>query len=197
MSYYGYIVSSLNKDLLFVFGNHNLKEISNYRREYRKIQGFRHPLGEIHNTYGSTYICDRVVEKQGIIIAGLGGSYVYNKGKNQYSELQMFLKILRLFPFLLFNRIFKGRWLDILVTHAPVRGVNDGTDRCHRGFTVFRWFHRIFKPEYHLHGHIHLYDLNTERKSRFLGTTVINVYNSYILEVNSAYDKQYLHKSEG
>ena len=140
--------------------------------------------GSIRNTYGSTYIGDRVVKKKGLLIAGLGGSYKYNNGKNQFTEFQMSLKILRLFPVLLVNRITKGRWLDILVTHAPVRGVNDREDMCHRGFKVFRLFLRLFKPKYLLHGHIHLYDINAERETRLYSTKIINVYNSYILEVN-------------
>ncbi len=183
LSYYGFIVSSLNKKLLFVFGNHNLKEISNYRKEYRHLRNHIPSLGIMENSYGSTYIGDRLVKEHGLIIAGLGGSYSYNGGRNQFTEVQMFFKILKLLPQMVFNRIFLGRWLDILVTHAPPKGINDGDDRCHRGFWVFRLFLRLFKPRYHLHGHVHLYDLNAEREKTFCRTRVINIYNQYMLEV--------------
>jgi len=197
LNYYGYIVSSLNKSLFFVFGNHNLKEISRFRREYSLDSEGNVPFGMLRRTYGSTYIGDRVIKKNGLLIAGLGGSYSYNKGKNQYSEFQMALKILHLLPPLVINRVFRKRWLDILVTHAPVRGINDREDLCHRGFKVFRLFLKIFKPMYHLHGHVHLYDLNAKREIRFCQTTIINVYESYILEVNLEDVKQHLYKSKG
>lgn len=196
LSYYGYIVSSLNKNLFFVFGNHNLKEIYNFRKEYASDTEGRVPLGILQRTYGSTYIGGRIVREKGLLIAGLGGSYSYNKGMNQYSEFQMTLKILTLLPSLIINRIFRKRWLDILVTHAPVRGINDGEDLCHRGFKVFRLFIRLFKPMYHLHGHVHLYDLNTKRETQFGETTIINIYESYILEVNLEDVKQHLYKSK-
>ncbi len=196
LSYYGYIVSSLNKRLFFVFGNHNLKEIYHFRKEYASDTEGRVPLGILQRTYGSTYIGGRVVKEKGLLIAGLGGSYSYNNGMNQYSEFQMTLKILTLLPSLIINRIFRKRWLDILVTHAPVRGINDGEDLCHRGFKVFRLFLRLFKPMYHLHGHVHLYDMNTKRETQFGETTIINIYESYILEVNLEDVKQHLYKSK-
>ncbi len=184
LNYYSFIVSSLNKPLLFVFGNHNLKHIAEYRIEYRSAMPPSKALGLTPGTCGSTYIGDRVLRIQGLLIAGLGGSYNYNGGRNQFSEAGMFFKIIKLLPSLLFNRIFRGRWLDILVSHAPPYGINDREDRCHRGFKTFLVFLKIFKPLYHIHGHIHLYDINEKRVSHFHDTEVINVYNNYILEVH-------------
>jgi Icc-related predicted phosphoesterase len=122
------------------------------------------------------------VQKEGsLLIAGLGGSMRYNKGKNQYTETQMFFRICRLIPALILNRIFRGRFLDILLTHAAPRGIGDREDPCHRGFKSFLWFMKLFKPRYLVHGHIHLYDLSDVRSSRYENTTVINAYGHILL----------------
>ncbi|NQT60217.1 MAG: metallophosphoesterase [Bacteroidetes bacterium] len=184
MRYYGFIVSMLNKPLYFIFGNHDLKFLKRFKK--KDTVDYEQP-NETHyykNYFGSTYISDKVVrdKKTGLILAGLGGSMKYNRGENQYSNSQMYAKIFRLFPKLLFNRIFHGRWVDILVTHAPPFGIHDGEDACHTGFKAFLWFMRKFQPEYLLHGHVHLLDINQKRESVYENTQVINVYSRYILE---------------
>jgi uncharacterized protein len=184
LPYYGFIVSSLNKPLAFVFGNHNLGEFKNYRKEYNDSGECIGTSCIPRKSYGSIYIGGKVKTINGIIIAGLGGSMKYNNGQNQYTELGMFFFMLRLFPKLLFNRIFKGRFLDILLTHAPPFGIHDKpNDRCHRGFKVFLWFMRKFKPKYLIHGHIHLYDMNAKRVSYYKNTTIVNCYGHVLLEI--------------
>ena len=86
-------------------------------------------------------------------------------------------------PQLLWNRIFHGRYLDILLTHAAPLGINDRNDPCHKGFKVFLWFMKAFKPQYLLHGHIHLYDINCPRVAQYKNTKVINIYSRYELEL--------------
>ena len=87
----------------------------------------------------------------------------YNQGDHQFTESEMFFRILRMVPHLCWNRIRYGRWLDILITHAPPRGIHDKEDTCHTGFKAFLWFMRCFKPAYLLHGHVHLIDMNEQR----------------------------------
>ena len=183
-NYYNYIVSMLNKPLYFVFGNHNLKYLPFYRKSFQNAMEkgfedkFHTPAG------GGIYVGDSVVylKKYRLIIAGLGGCRCYNKGPNQFSEFQMFCKIIRLLPRMLWNRVVHGRYLDILLTHAAPRGINDKDDPCHKGFRVFLWFMRKFSPKYLLHGHIHLYNLNTPRMANYKNTKIINVYSRYELE---------------
>jgi len=107
----------------------------------------------------------------------------YNGGNNQFSEAGMFFEMCRLFPMLILNRIFRGRFLDILLTHAAPRGIHDREDPCHRGFKIFNWFMRVFKPRFLVHGHIHLYDLSEVRVTRYAETTVVNAYSRYVLTV--------------
>ena len=184
LKYYGFIVSSLNKPLLFVFGNHNLKSLRRYRYKNDQLN-IEKPdtITNLSPSYGSIYLGDKVKTIKSLLVAGLGGSIKYNNGPNQFSEFEMTLKVLKIFPRLLFNRIFHGRWLDILLTHAPPRGLGDREDRCHQGFRIFRTFLKFFKPRYLLHGHIHLYDINAPREIRFMETNIVNIYEHQIIEI--------------
>ncbi|HUX52623.1 MAG TPA: metallophosphoesterase [Spirochaetia bacterium] len=185
MEYLGFIAGSMNRDLYFVFGNHNLKKLSLFKghtSNYDVEDTLPHPA--LNNYYGSTYIGGRIVKtKQGLLIAGLGGSMLYNGDENQFTDFQMFWKITRLIPRMLWNKMVHGRYLDILLTHAPPRGIHDRADPPHRGFESFLWFMRWFKPRYLLHGHIHLYDLNAQRITSYHETAVINVYDHYVLNI--------------
>lgn len=183
MNYLGFIASTLNRPVLFVFGNHNLKHLELFKRPQHFLRdGIRENFHTV-NFFGSTYIGDKHYRHKGVLIAGLGGSIRYNEGKNQFTNFQMFLKILKLVPGLVYNRIIHGRWLDILLTHSPPYQLNDRDDPCHKGFRVFRNFMRVFKPAYLLHGHVHLYDQNAERETRYHQTRIINVYDHYVLDV--------------
>ena len=74
-----------------------------------------------------------------------------------------------------------GRYLDILITHSPPFGIHDDEDPAHRGFKAFLRFMARFRPRYLLHGHRHVYRPEP-CKTRYLGTEVINVYPSELVE---------------
>ena len=176
MDYLDFIISTLNKPLYFITGNHHTAE---YPNDNSGGMGF----GIEIYSYGATYIDARVKHEEGLLIAGLGGSMRYNRGENQFSDFQMNMRILKLLPALVFNRLFRGRYLDILLTHASPLGIHDREDKCHRGFKCFLWFMRIFKPRYLVHGHIHLYDLSEVRTTKYCDTLVVNAYSHYLLEM--------------
>jgi len=184
MDYLDFIVSTLNKPLLFVFGNHHTEDYSFYETGIAKNNAASYE-GEhdylIHSS-GATYASAKVRYEEGLIVAGLGGSMRYNRGENQFTEFQMKLRILKLLPALLFNRVFRGRYLDILLTHASPLGIHDKNDKCHKGFKSFLWFMRVFKPKYLIHGHIHLYDLSEVRTTKYCDTMVINAYSHYLID---------------
>jgi Icc-related predicted phosphoesterase len=183
LNYYDFIMSTLNKPLLFVFGNHNLKGMEHFR-------GVSEALGrsslrrEVEApATGAVHINGRVRREKGVLVAGLGGSRWYNGGENQYTDTQIYLRLVLLAPRLLLNRLRFGRYLDVLLTHAPPLGVHDGQDPCHRGFKALLWFMRVFKPRFLVHGHIHLYSGESVRVSRYGQTTVVNAYEHALIEV--------------
>jgi len=169
LDYLDFIVTNLNKPLMFVFGNHHVEELANDDKP-----GIC--------SFSSTHLGSKIRREAGLIVAGLGGSMRYNRGANQFTEFQMYGEIIKLIPALLFNRLFRGRYLDILLTHAPPKGIHDKPDKCHRGFKAFLWFMKMFKPKYLVHGHIHLYDLQDVRRTRCMKTEVINAFGHYIIE---------------
>jgi Icc-related predicted phosphoesterase len=182
MDYLEFIVSSLNKPLLFVFGNHHLKEYSYYVNGRSLID---YDITQSEHSSGTIHVGAKVRREEGLIIMGLGGSMRYNRGENQFSNFEMSCQIIKKLPALLFNRIFRGRYLDILLTHAAPEGIHDKEDPCHRGFRAFLWFMRTFKPGYLVHGHIHLYDFSTVRVTRYYQTTVLNAFGHYVIDTRS------------
>ena len=187
MKYYGFIVSSLNKTLYFVFGNHHLEDFGLFRKTgERNSASLQDGSMLTQNFYGSTYLGNGKIirdKKTKLLIGGVGGCLRYNNGKNQYSELEMTMLLIKMIPGLLLNKLLHKKYLDILVTHAPPFGIHDREDRCHTGFKCYLWFMRTFKPRYLLHGHVHLIDLNENSITRYHDTDIINVYSRYLLTI--------------
>lgn len=125
----------------------------------------------------------RVVSIEGVLVGGLEGSPRYNDGPFQSGEFEMWLAILRMLPALVVNRIWRGRFIDVLVTHAPPRGIHDRSDPAHLGFVAFRTFLRWFRPRYHVHGHTHVYDSRTVTQTQFGNTTVVNAYGARTIDL--------------
>ena len=80
--------------------------------------------------------------------------------------------------------IWWRRGVDVVITHAPPRGIHDGEDLCHQGFTCFRWLIRKYRPRIFLHGHIHAYFRDASERTSIIDTTqVINTYGYHVLEI--------------
>lgn len=183
LRYYDYIMTIMGKDLYYVYGNHNLEQ---FKENVLKVQTPSHNPFNSNFAYhfGGNLIEGKCIydKRSDLIIMGLGGSMLYNNGLSQYSEKQMKWRINKLIPRLLFNKQKYGRYVDILVTHAPVFGMGDGIDICHRGFECFKTFIDKYRPKYLLHGHIHLFDENENRFYQYGDTTIINVYKSFVID---------------
>ncbi len=138
--YLEFLVDAVGAPLLYVPGNHD-RPVEAEERVIRAPQGCVNVDG-------------RVVEVAGLIVLGLGGSRRYSpKGENQYTEGQMRRRVLRLFPKLWWNAHSRGRAVDILLTHAPPRGIHDAEDPAHQGFETFLGLIKRWRPRLHLHGH--------------------------------------------
>ncbi|MBN2554134.1 MAG: metallophosphoesterase [Spirochaetales bacterium] len=187
MSYYDFIMSTLNKPLLFVFGNHNLRYMPLFTGRADSVPRSRFSTHGYDGWLptGAVHIGSRVRREKSVLVAGLGGSLWYNGGENQFREFQIALRIVKLLPRLLYNKLRFGRYLDILLTHAPPFGIHDREDRCHRGFKTFLWFMRVLRPKYLVHGHIHLYSASELRMSRYQQTTVVNAYDHVVIDVQT------------
>jgi Icc-related predicted phosphoesterase len=177
--YISFIVSILNKPLYYVLGNHDDETAASRGEEYSLARVY----DSVANATGAIDAGSRVRNEEGLIIAGIPGCMRYNRGRNQYTEFQMWLKAFALAPRLFLNKIFKGRAVDVLLTHAPPKGIHDRNDLCHRGFASFLWLMRVFKPRYLIHGHIHLYDLNDVRVSDYRGTSVVNAFGHCLVNM--------------
>ncbi len=128
---------------------------------------------------GCDCIDDAIVVYNGIRILGLGGCLRYHPGEHQYTDDQMRHRIRRLR-----RKLKRLGGVDIVVTHAPPRGVGDAEDPAHWGFEAFRELLEEFKPMYLLHGHVHLsYGSDNIRLRHFGDTQVINVSERYVLDV--------------
>jgi len=172
-SYYlEFIVSMLNVPLIHVPGNHD--PVSPAPEFGLSLHGCPNNIDGL------------VIEERGLLIAGLGGSIRYRPdGVNQYTQGEMARRILAMTPRLLWNRIRYGRFLDILVTHAPPRGTHDAEDPAHVGFAPFNRFIARFRPRYLLHGHAHVYRHDAVTSTRVGQTTVVNVYPYRVIELES------------
>lgn len=159
--YLEYLVTMAQCPLLYVRGNHD----SAYDRNP--------PLG-------CDDIDDRIYDFKGLRILGLGGSMRYREGSDMYTEEEMKKRIQKLRATITLHNGF-----DILVTHAPAYGYGDAPDLPHQGFECFNDLLRQWHPKYMVHGHIHkTYGSGFQRVlNHQTGTTIINAYGSYYLEI--------------
>jgi len=171
--YIEYIVSMVNRPCYYVFGNHG-REVEYQGGDWRQKA----------EPQGATNLHTRTVREGPLLLAGLEGSIRYNNAPRfQYTDSEMWGNVAQLIPQLMVNRMCHGRWLDVLVTHSPPRGIHDEEDRAHQGFRSFLKFMHWFKPRYLLHGHIHLYRQDTIWRSHYGKTEIINVYPYRILDL--------------
>jgi len=169
-SYYlEYIISSLDSPLFHVYGNHSIPET---RGDHN-----------IPNSSGTVDLHCRMIAYKGYTFAGVEGSLRYNSGPYQYSQTEMWLNVIRLVPALLRNRYAYGRYLNVFVTHAPPWGIQDQSDLPHQGIKAFRWLLSVFQPDYHLHGHIHVYRPDMVTESNLGKTRILNVYGYRKIEI--------------
>jgi Icc-related predicted phosphoesterase len=160
--YLDYLVSKFDVPLYAIHGNHDAPP---------PLEG-----SAAFNGCGANWIGGSTARAGDLLLAGFDGSLRYNSGAYQSTQAEMHAAVRGLVPWLWLNRIRHGRFLDVLITHAPPRGIHDERDRCHTGFDAFRWLIQTFQPQYHLHGHIHLYDTRVSTVTRVGVTEVINVF---------------------
>lgn len=146
--------------LLYVHGNHDLRYASELSKDCVCVDG-------------------DLLTVKGLRILGLGGSYRYSGGPHQYSEEEMQRRIEALS-----RKIERSRGADVILTHAPPRGLGDRDDPVHRGFACFLPLIETLRPRYLIHGHVHLHDGDESGRTRRYGeTTILNACGGCLLEI--------------
>jgi Icc-related predicted phosphoesterase len=168
--YLEYVVSMLDVPLVYVLGNHHNQAEDGITGSHRYPEG-------------GTNLHRRTHREEGLLLAGIEGSLRYNNGAGQYSQSEMWMAVWSLVPGLLLNRLRFGRYLDVLITHAPPWKIQDGADRPHQGVKAFVWLDRVFKPAVHFHGHTHQYRLDARLETAFHETTVVNTFGYRVTEL--------------
>ncbi len=158
--YLSFLVTFANVPLLYVHGNHD--------DCYDRLP-----------PEGCICIDDKIYVHNGIRFLGLGGCLPYKKGKHMYSEAQMEKRIRKIK-----RQIRKHHGFDVLVTHAPARGIGDASDLPHRGYEAFLTLLNFYQPAYMVHGHVHMqYDYTLPRTNQLGETTIVNAYEKYCITV--------------
>lgn len=162
-AYLEYMTSVLSVPLFYVRGNHDIG------------YGERPPGGDdLHMNYATFH---------GVTFYGFEGSLKYNNSPIQYSQSEMQMMTWRSIASLMPRRFGGRRAVDVLVTHAPPRGIHDRPDLPHNGFESYLTFMRIIKPRFLLHGHTHTWDNRDTVVTQFEDTCVMNINPVTVLEV--------------
>ena len=157
--YLSFLVTMCRATLYYVHGNHD---------------------GRYEKTPPEGCVCieDRIVKIGNLRVMGLGGCLRYSPGPHQYTESQMMKRILHLRWQLMLN---KGE--DIVVSHAPVRGIGDEEHISHRGFEAFQYVLKRYNPRYWFFGHVHTrYGGQKSRVYHSGETVLINACERFMLE---------------
>lgn len=159
-TYLEHIVTLANVPLVYVQGNHDTAY-------------------DDHAPEGCVSIDGQLRDFRGLRVMGLGGSIRYNDEVHGFTEAEMARKAARM---ALLASATGG--VDLVVTHAPLRGYGDLDDLPHRGFEALGRLVERTRPRYLLHGHVHLEYGRIERvREHPCGTTIVNVCGSYVLEI--------------
>jgi uncharacterized protein len=175
--YLDYIVSLLDVPLFLVHGNHD-KVVARRTDPVTAEEQREVGLQWATDLHGET------LNHEGLLLAGLEGCRRYSPGRAyQYTEPEVRLQTVRLAAKLWLNKMRHGRHLDIMLTHAPPRGIHDAEDLPHQGFESYLWLIRRFQPMLFIHGHQHIYNRNLAMETTLGSTQILNTYGYRVIEI--------------
>lgn len=159
--YLSFLVTMLPCPLFYVPGNHDKRYV-------------------VDPPLGCADLDGKLITWHGLRIAGLGGCKSPRGLTYEYTERQMWSRVRRLEM-----QIRRVGGLDILVTHAPAKGLGDGRDSFHEGFEAFRHLLDTYQPQYHFYGHVHGSGSPVDRRAfgQFGTTTLVNATGYKLIDI--------------
>jgi hypothetical protein len=179
--YLRYLMNALDVPLVFVPGNHD-PDLSGYRVSRAGLTLRAGLPAQPPWPDGAVCAEGRIVDVAGLRIAGLGGCRRYSGGPNQYSDRQQSRRARALSRRARWRRMRDGRRVDVLLTHAPPRGVGDGDDPVHQGFTALNRLAARLQPALLLHGHVAACEVASPDRP-LGGTTVYNAVGRHLIDI--------------
>lgn len=178
------LMDALELPLVFVPGNHD-PDLAGYRTARSGLTVRAGLPATSPWPPGAVNADGRVVDVAGLRIAGLGGCPRYSQGPNQYPQRRQNRRARALSRRARWRRLRDGRGVDVLLTHAPPRGVGDGDDPPHVGFDCLPGLVNSLRVPLLLHGHVHPYGRDAPDLS--VGATVVrNVVGRHVFDVDAA-----------
>ncbi|MFV0458678.1 MAG: metallophosphoesterase [Actinomycetales bacterium] len=183
-SYLELIANSVDCPMVFVPGNHD-PSISPGRQSRSGAWFHAGVLVDSPRPHGATNLDVDVTDVAGLRVAGLGGCVRYRSGPHQYTQREYHRRAAKLMRKVRRLDRKTPAPVDLLLTHAPPRGVGDDDDRPHVGIDALHTVLDAVQPTLHLHGHIHPH--GRSMPDRQVGTTTIrNIIPFRIIEFDRA-----------
>lgn len=163
--YLEFVVSMLDVPLVYVPGNHDKNHYS---------------------VPGGVAIDGKLEIIANLRIVGLGGSRRYKTaGKHQYTEGEMWSRVLRLIGSSIIRKPAFRSKVDLFVAHSPPRGIHDGPDLTHLGFSSFHALFRYLRPAVMLHGHSHVHRNIECTESTVSNTRILNIFPYRVVDLDN------------
>ncbi len=163
--YLEYVLTALNKPLIYVPGNHDHDDLE---------------------VPGGDSVDGRLTRVLDLVVLGFGGSIRYKpQGRHQYTQGEMRVRVLPFLHRLVLRRLIYGHGLDLLISHSPPHGIHDAEDLAHQGFKIFRRLLQWVRPRYMLHGHSHVHPNITITETTFAGSCVMNVFPFRVIDIET------------
>ena len=167
-SYLSFLTCFTNAPVIYVHGNHD-------------------DIYERKPPEGCLCADGKILLIGGVRILGLGGSFRYRPDcVNMYTESEMKSRIASMR-----RKLRATGGFDILLTHAPIRGVGDEDHPSHRGFECFGPLLDRYRPAVMVHGHMHqAYTAFFQREREYNGVPVINASTEYAFDLPETPDRR-------
>ena len=186
LSYLEFVSTTLGKDLIYIRGNHDQQVGWSVDRFSGQRAIYQNPVFEERfDVFKNLHA--KIFSFKDYFFVGFEGSLWYNGQGPQYHEeemskiVQKMERRLRLIQFMR-RRIRRARKVVVL-THAPLAGIHDGQDQCHKGFQCFHHFLQSVSPILWIHGHTATESISNNQMTHRLKTAIVNCYEHKFIDL--------------